>query len=154
MRFACPQCDASYSVPDSLLIAARKVRCVRCGHEWVPTAGAGTLPVAPREPNMQEATLTAPHAPEADELRRDEARPAIRDEASNGPDGSPNPSIAELGAATVISRQRRLTTAWLASVAALILALGAGAIWREQVTEVWPPSERLFDWLHLPPPSR
>jgi predicted Zn finger-like uncharacterized protein len=154
VRFACPQCDAAYSVPDSMLIAAPKVRCVRCGHEWVLATGEDTLTVAPREPDLEEDTPTAPHVPEADEFQRDAAQPAVRDEAPNGPDASPTPPIAEPGAATAVFQQRRLAAAWVASVAALILALGAGAIWREQVMEVWPPSGRLFGWLHLPPPSR
>ncbi|MDQ1081572.1 zinc-ribbon domain-containing protein [Pseudoroseomonas cervicalis] len=42
MRLQCPDCAAAYEVPESLVAPGRLVRCVRCGHGWVP------LPAPPR----------------------------------------------------------------------------------------------------------
>jgi hypothetical protein len=47
-------------------------------------------------------------------------------------------------------RQRGLFAAWIASVALLLLMLGAGAIWRDVLTRTWPASERLYAWVGLP----
>ncbi len=38
MKIVCPACDAAYDVPASVLAAPRKMRCARCGHDWVPSA--------------------------------------------------------------------------------------------------------------------
>lgn len=61
MRIICPSCQAAYEVPESLIGgAARKVRCARCGNEWVPTAEPAT-PDAPRKPPAVPAA--APQSP-------------------------------------------------------------------------------------------
>lgn len=38
MRLDCPNCAASYDVPDTLLPGRRAVRCARCGHQWAYAA--------------------------------------------------------------------------------------------------------------------
>lgn len=49
MDIACPNCNAAYRVPDALLLQRKPLRCVACGHAWVPElpAEAPPLPVAP-----------------------------------------------------------------------------------------------------------
>lgn len=44
MRIVCPNCDAAYEVPQTMLAPDRPVRCARCGRDWAPAAA---LPVAP-----------------------------------------------------------------------------------------------------------
>jgi predicted Zn finger-like uncharacterized protein len=36
MKIVCPSCQAQYAVPEIVLTARRKMRCARCGTEWVP----------------------------------------------------------------------------------------------------------------------
>lgn len=36
MDIACPNCAATYRVPDALIDGANALRCVACGHTWVP----------------------------------------------------------------------------------------------------------------------
>ncbi|MDB5412476.1 MAG: hypothetical protein JWR10_811 [Rubritepida sp.] len=36
MDIACPNCAATYRVPDALIASGNPLRCAACGHEWVP----------------------------------------------------------------------------------------------------------------------
>lgn len=55
MDIACPNCAATYRVPDALIDGANALRCAACGHTWIPD------PPARAEP---EAVLPAPMLPE------------------------------------------------------------------------------------------
>ena len=74
MKIVCPTCHARYDVPEVVLISRRKMRCARCGGEWVP--GDTDAPEPP--PPLADA-VAAPQAagpvvdgpagePEGDEL--------------------------------------------------------------------------------------
>lgn len=52
MDIACPNCAATYRVPDSLLASGKPLRCVACKHLWVPL-----------EPPTESLTQPAPPAP-------------------------------------------------------------------------------------------
>jgi predicted Zn finger-like uncharacterized protein len=58
MRIACPICAAAYDVPDQMLQSGRKVRCGKCGHQWV-----AALPAAP-VPRQEPAPVAARPSPE------------------------------------------------------------------------------------------
>jgi hypothetical protein len=129
---------------------------MRCGLEWVPASeterhsrqeAPDTL--AEPSPATDQANEGRPAEPAAGHAQG--AAPAVADSgqalADPGPSGGP--TIASLAAATRAHRRRQLATAWIASLAVLVLALGMGAIWRDDVVAAWPPSERLYDWLHL-----
>jgi predicted Zn finger-like uncharacterized protein len=36
MKIVCPSCEAQYEVPEMVLTSRRKMRCARCGTQWVP----------------------------------------------------------------------------------------------------------------------
>jgi len=38
MDIACPNCAATYRVPDSLIAGGQALRCAACDHEWIPDA--------------------------------------------------------------------------------------------------------------------
>ena len=147
MRIVCPACDATYDVPDALLAGgARKVRCVRCGSEWVPT-GMTVAPLAFEEPRAETpAYRPPPEPPPLEPLARVEPRlhplrprhEAAREMA--GPILEEAPSPRANGTAMA---------AWGVSLAVLV-ALGVAAVqWRAEVMAAWPPSERLFAVLGL-----
>jgi predicted Zn finger-like uncharacterized protein len=61
MNTACPTCDASYEVPESVLAARRPLRCARCGHDWVPGDANPAPAPAVSEPSAPiEAVTVAP----------------------------------------------------------------------------------------------
>jgi predicted Zn finger-like uncharacterized protein len=55
----CPSCAERVRVPDSLL--GRRVRCLRCGHEFTTAGPEGTTPPAP--PAAPETAFTPEPAP-------------------------------------------------------------------------------------------
>ena len=58
MRITCPACNASYEVPDAMLVAGRAVRCARCMREWEPLLPPPAPAEAPAIPAVE------PPAPE------------------------------------------------------------------------------------------
>ncbi len=60
MKIVCPACDAAYDVPAAVLAAPRKMRCARCGHDWVPSAEVPDSPPAMAEaPSAESPPLPA-----------------------------------------------------------------------------------------------
>jgi predicted Zn finger-like uncharacterized protein len=53
MRIACPTCAATYDVSASRLLPGKKIRCARCGGEWLYSRPAERLELA--EPPGPEA---------------------------------------------------------------------------------------------------
>ena len=45
----------------------------------------------------------------------------------------------------------RLRLAWAASVAFLVLVIGAAFMWHSEIVETWPPSARAYALFGLPP---
>jgi predicted Zn finger-like uncharacterized protein len=65
MRITCPNCAASYEVPERLLQGGpRPVRCARCGTTWAPAAPAAPPPSssAVGDPDATVA-VSSPHRP-------------------------------------------------------------------------------------------
>ena len=52
MRIACPTCAATYDVSASRLLPGKKIRCMRCGGEWLYSRPAEPLELA--EPSGPE----------------------------------------------------------------------------------------------------
>ncbi|MBV8613692.1 MAG: zinc-ribbon domain-containing protein [Acetobacteraceae bacterium] len=137
MRLVCPDCAAAYEVPPSKLGGRRRLRCARCGREWVAPgepAGATEAPGASFE-----------DAPEAAEPRA--APPGTR--AAVAPRPAPRGGLA-------------LRLCWAASLLVLAIAAWESVAWRSAVMRAWPPSQRLYVALGLahagpsprPPPAR
>lgn len=133
MRIVCPACSSAYEVPDTLLRPGGKVRCARCGDEW--------MPVERREPEPLPPIFPPPWQRE----RVFESEPVEVD--------------AELPRFTAMDRlalsrgnRRRhgvaLGLAWAASVLAVLLLLAAGFVWRADIAAAWPPSARLYSALY------
>ncbi|HJS87349.1 MAG TPA: zinc-ribbon domain-containing protein [Acetobacteraceae bacterium] len=126
MRFVCPRCAAAYQVPPTALGGRRRLRCARCGCDWVVQG---------------EPVEGAEAAAEASGGTQEPAEP--RSPMPVAPVGAPPPPIRGATAALLL--------AWGASL--LVLALGAwGAVaWRGSVVHAWPPSQRLYGALGLTP---
>jgi predicted Zn finger-like uncharacterized protein len=123
MLISCPNCEAGYDVPDSVLAGdGRRLRCKACAEEW-----HACLPPAPQAEAPEPAI-----------------EPAIPAEATLPPE----PQIIALP-----SRRARLpwlapTAAWAASLVILLSGGAATFHWRADITAAWPPGERVF---HLTP---
>ncbi len=52
MKIVCPSCEATYEVPEVVMTARKKMRCARCGHDWVPADAVA--------PAAAEAAAAAP----------------------------------------------------------------------------------------------
>jgi predicted Zn finger-like uncharacterized protein len=152
MRIVCPACDATYDVPDALLAGGtRKVRCARCGTEWLPSPAAprGEIEFEP-EPTFDSVPDPSPEPPagwappNADPRGRHE--PRLRPLRSRPEPRAAEPQSLEeppprAGAAAIV--------AWVLSLLLLAAAAGAAVTWRTQVMAAWPPSERLYSAVGL-----
>ncbi len=107
MRLTCPNCDATYEVPDDVIPeSGRDVQCSNCGHTWFegPRVAAGR--VTPRRA-APEPTPSAPQS-EPEPVRRtaevpsDDADPDQRDDDEGSGEGGPSgrreldPQIADI----------------------------------------------------------
>lgn len=120
MRLDCPNCAASYDVPDALLPGRRQVRCARCGHQWAVTA-----PVPLAVPfSTPSAAAEAPAAP---------PRPVPL---------APRPPAPP-------RNSRALRLAWAGSAALLVAALIVALALHRPIARAWPPSLRLYAALGL-----
>ena len=160
MRIACPACAATYDVPDQMLGTGRKVRCGKCGNQWVPTvAPAETSAVPPTPPPAAEPEPPLPQ-PEP------RPRPPVRERLSDLPRAPANPlplaidritdSSVALSEAAPVSEPRRRTAVWLGWLVSIIiwgLVIWAGYHYRAAIMAAWPPSQRLYAALGLGPGS-
>jgi predicted Zn finger-like uncharacterized protein len=135
MRIVCPSCSAAYDVPDPQVTAGRVVRCARCAGEWTPVQAPASPP--------PEVEATPPPV--------DEPAPPRAREAPLAP--APRRSAMDRLAAHPVRPQRStlLRIAWAASVAVLVLALGAAFAWRGQIVAAWPPSAHAYAALGMHP---
>ncbi|MCX7377561.1 MAG: zinc-ribbon domain-containing protein [Alphaproteobacteria bacterium] len=164
MRILCPSCQAAYEVPDKLLSSGpRKVRCAKCGGDWMAEAEPEPAPVGGEpEPEMPRAAPRAPEGlppeglpPEDDEPDLPPPPPVVpqMQPAGGGPEAVvPRPEeklVPEPGERP--SRKLALVAglAWLASVAVLAGAGWAAVAFRAEVMAAWAPSRRLFALLGL-----
>ncbi len=142
MRINCPSCMAGYEVPDALLgAAARRVRCARCAHEWMPEASAAAV-LAAVVPDAVVREAPAPREEPAPEpppfVARLISTPRVDSEPPPSLRGPPRRSPI-LASAAVIAL----------SVVALAALAWAAYLWRAEVMLIWPPSQRLFAALGL-----
>jgi predicted Zn finger-like uncharacterized protein len=141
MRILGPACSSTYDVPDTLLRPGGKVRCARCGDEWVPLTAGEPEPPPPRyTPPPQDRVIEAEALPDEPDL--------------------PHFTAMDRLAISRTSRRRSrlaLGLAWMASILAVLLLLAAGFVWRAQIAAAWPPSARLYSTLGVlpaPPATR
>lgn len=137
MRVACPACDATYEVPDHLIGAGRRLRCAKCGHEWLVQAPGAPKGAAPPAPSVAEP----PPAPARD---RSPAHPALR-----RPPQVIEPPLPQFGD-TVPQRPRiALWLGWIASILVLLLLAASVLMFRADIVAAWPPAERFYAALGL-----
>jgi len=128
MRIECPSCSAAYEVPEERLVPGGKVRCVRCGAEWAPIAAE----IRPEPPVYD---TPPPFAPDT-----------AHEEPSRPPAFTAMDRLARYPA-TVRGRPTALVAAWAASIGLVILLIVCAFIWREDIMQAWPPSERVYNAL-------
>lgn len=143
MRIVCPSCQAAYEVPETLLSGgSRRVRCAKCGDNWVPEIESGMpgaapdadLPPDPAEPPTMEGRPDDEAAPGPPPLR---AEPVAR--LPEAPPAPPPGRTLVLVAAF----------AWAASVAVLAGGAWAAVAFRADVMAAWGPSRRIYALLGL-----
>lgn len=128
MNLECPSCHASYEVPDDRLGPRRIVRCGTCDHKWA---------VGTRDPH-------AAHTIQDDAAAAPPDSPATVAPAPVANIVGPDQRLAP--ARTVPHRDMALTSAWVASVAAVVLLGSAAYAWRGNVVSAWPPSGRILGY--------
>jgi len=135
MDIVCPNCAAAYRVPDTLLATGKPLRCAACGVEWVP----GAIPPAEAPPSRTVAEAGAPAA--AGEARAAPTETPEEGEAERPPliTNDPRPP----GSRASSRMERPLALGWVASVAAVALALAVMAVYRHEITAAWPPFARI-----------
>ena len=159
MRIVCPTCSAAYDVPPALLgPTARKVRCAKCLHEWVPEeardAAPEPPPAPPPSPPPPAATMaqvppmvTAP-MPVMDALPEEPEHmpgaPAVEAPRVEPPRIDPEIAVLRRPKPSPAGTQMQTMVALAASVLILCALAGAATTWRAQVMRAWPPSERVF----------
>jgi predicted Zn finger-like uncharacterized protein len=126
MRIVCPSCAAEYDVPASRMTPLRKVRCARCGGEWVAVRETGDAPSGP-----------------------DPARTPPQDEPGYAADpGAALPPVTAMDRLTAAATRPRpaatLIAAWIMTFIALAAAMGAVIAWRDPIIRIWPPSSRIL----------
>jgi predicted Zn finger-like uncharacterized protein len=157
MRIVCPSCQAAYEVPDKLLSSgSRKVRCARCGADWMAEAEPEPAieamePPPPAEPRALAAPLpeeAEPDLPPPPPVRAD-LPPEAEAEAEVVTPRAEEKLVPEPAEAP----SRRLVlvagAAWLASLAVLGTAGWAAVAFRAEVMAAWGASKRLYGLLGL-----
>lgn len=152
MRLTCPNCAASYDVPDHRLAGAvrRPVLCTRCGTVWTPSV--------PEAEARAAAGAPAQHRPESGfggpaGTGQAPAPAVLGDETPRGPPPPREPESATLEEEAAAAEpgggagRLALAAAWLVSLALVAGGLAALWVWRAEVSALWPPARRLFAWL-------
>ena len=171
MDIACPNCAATYRVPEALLAQGKPLRCAACGETWVPELppAPAVEEAPPAEPPVAEipaaeaapAVVEAP-APEAAALAPeptapppDAPPPALPPEtppvappARHASPASPpplNPLVLQRRTARAGGRRRGLALgfAWAASLATVLLALAGLVFYSDVIAAAWPPFARV-----------
>lgn len=177
MRLECPDCAAAYDVPESLVVPGREVRCVRCGHDWVPRGPSARLALK-HDPDFDEdldgerPAARPALTPERDWLAEINRLPVPQDaedrisaaERAVLADRAPNTDLP-LRTELLPVRPRveehlpvvvppppppspwPVLLAWIASVLAVGGGLAALWHWRLAVMAAWPPAGRLYGWI-------
>ena len=144
MRIVCPSCQAAYEVPDKLLSSGpRKVRCAKCGKDWMAEA-------EPEAPPADEETEPPADAAAPEAAAGPRALPAPPAEEAGEPDLPPPPAVVpEPGERPSRALVVVAGLAWLASVGVLAGASWAAVAFRAEVMAAWGASRRLYALLGL-----
>lgn len=135
MDIACPNCAATYRVPEALLAQGKALRCAACGHEWVPKpAEVPPEPPATRPAEADVAPPPEPPAPLAQRPPPPTTPPPLQRRTQPG---------QRFASAPARPSGRLLPLAWLASVTFLLLALLTLVMFGEAVATAWPPFARI-----------
>ena len=150
MDIACPNCAATYRVPDLLLAGGKALRCAACDHEWAPEAPPLAMPppeqAAPPEVVLAEPVFMEPPPPDAPPPPEPEPPRAARMTPPTTPpplQRRPAPRPVEMRAPATRHRARALPIAWLASVTLVLMALLALVIFGDEIALAWPPFARV-----------
>lgn len=158
MDIACPNCAATYRVPDSLLAHGKALRCAACGEEWVPEMPTAQSPppalaepVAEQPPPEPAQTEVKPAPPMPAPPMPAPPIPAPPTPAPlrPAPPTTPPPltNRRTLGSRPAPAARPRpgrvLALAWLASVACVVLALVALVMFGDAIAAAWPPFARV-----------
>ncbi|MGI4978543.1 MAG: zinc-ribbon domain-containing protein [Janthinobacterium lividum] len=160
MRITCPACNASYEVPDAMLVAGRAVRCARCLREWEPPAPVHdpAHPAPASSPPEPAAPEPAPFEVDGFALPPPE-RPRFTDEDFERAPAPRPPDDAHAWRDVLLAHDEARPPAatgrrdgwvgWLASLVLLAALAGAAIAWRGPVQRAWPPSARVYAALGL-----
>ncbi len=155
MRITCPNCAASYEVPESKLAGRKAVRCSRCGKDWSPGI-----------PDPATAAAPGPEAVEPPPFQLDLSRVVEAEGVAQVQEPAPPVDVASAprlrqpsGEFTAMERLSRaaeppppsiwLRVAWAVSVVVVALMLWSAFNWRNDIMRVWPPSTRAYAALGL-----
>lgn len=155
MQIACPVCSANYEVPDQMLGPGRKVRCAKCGHQWVPGPAPVRNAASPPRPTPAPSPGSPPRAnfrERLSELPRvsTQPQPLVME-----PVDRLRSTVAEEPAYQVTERRSSpaVWIGWVASVIVWGLVIWAAYAYRAEIMAAWPPSQRLYVALGLGPGS-
>jgi len=165
-HIACPACDAVYEVPATLLTAARMMRCAACGHDWVtePTDGPTAEEVwpgpgadgAPASETADAAGATPAMDPMAHIAATAGAAPGSEQDiaAETPPEAMAGDEAARRFGATARGRMGigvylPVLLGWVVSLGLLYAAGQAFLSYRADISQAWPPSQRLYHWIGL-----
>lgn len=159
MDIACPNCAATYRVPDQLVFSRKPVRCAACGTRWVPDLPEGASPAPPASEVAPPAAEAPPAPGSIGATPQPEPGAAPSPEPSPGPAEMPtadgiltpgpaaSPRLAEPRGAPGHPHRARggalLPLAWAGSVLALGMILSGLFLYREAIAAAWPP----FGWV-------
>jgi len=144
MRVTCPACAATYDVPDRMIGAGRRLRCAKCGHDWLfhpegpaveEEAAAAQPRTEPPSPAPSATTPPAPDLPSRDLPPRRAAsprRPQLID-----------PPLPPLGDAPP-RHDGVLKLAWIVTGLVVLGLVAALYLFRTEIVEAWPPAARLY----------
>lgn len=163
MRIVCPNCHATYEVPESILAGPpRMVRCARCGAEWAPeaaVAGPAPDPAPPAAPDHEpQAALPAPQSEPAPEppaapppplpAPGGRVEPKLSSYRPRGDAGEDDERLPPQDYESPPSRRGALI-GWALTVALLAAFAWSAVSFRAHVMAAWPPSERVYGALGL-----
>ncbi len=159
MDISCPNCAATYRVPDALLAPGKALRCAACGEPWVPERPPAPEVIAPPPLDAEpapEAAMPEPAAPELPAPALPEAEPAAPQPLPARPASpltppplNPRP-LQGRGERSGASRRRSgawLRLAWVASIATVLLALAGLVFFGDAIAAAWPPFARVTSLL-------
>lgn len=159
MDIACPNCAATYRVPEALLAQGKPLRCAACGETWVPELPAAAPAPPPEEVPFAENAAAEPALAEQPPAETPLAEGAAPPEVTPGAEAPPaGPRAASPHTPPPLNPpplQRRssqgpgrrsgaaLRLAWVASIATVLLALAGLVLYGDAIAAAWPPFARV-----------